>query len=148
MVSITNLHTNNIDHFVMTRFVNHPELIFNQNPAVDSFFDLQASRGWKLSNRNECFDCQKFKYVAICFDQNLSNRDANHDLKEINNNAKVCQIREWLNLPVIDPDRSTPIICGSFINGGFTRKLKMLRIDYYSLMLLTNSNDFITSRQQ
>ena len=52
------------DRFVMTRKVNHPELIFNQSLKYDKtkyrFFKKDAAQQWKLSRNNECYVCQKY----------------------------------------------------------------------------------------
>ena len=130
--------SNITDQFVITRQVNHPELIFNQCQRTDHYFDIRASVKWSLSDKNTCFDCQKHKYTAICYDQSLD-PEANKDLKQIKDPKLICKIRKWMNLGICDEDRTTPYVCGTIVNGGFTRKLRMLRIDFYSFLLLTNS---------
>lgn len=49
-------------------------------------------------------------------------------------------IREELNVNYEDLDDVPPIICGTVIQGGFNRKLKMLRADLYSMLAVSASN--------
>ena len=46
-----------------------------------------------------------------------------------------------------DPNQS-PFICGSIVNGGFSRKLKMMRGDMFALMSISQSIDFIKDEHQ
>jgi hypothetical protein len=66
-----------IDRFVLTRRVNQPELIFNESPNNDHYFD--SADKWHYSNKEDCNVCLKSKYFVMIFDKNqpLS------DLKEI-----------------------------------------------------------------
>ena len=46
-------------------------------------------------------------------------------------------------------DDIAPFICGTVVrNGGFKRKLKMLRADLYSVLAMSNSSTFITEKKQ
>ena len=61
--------------------------------------------------------------------------DNNDDLEEIHDKEIIEKMKSYMN--VNDQfDDSVPIICGSVINGGFKRKLQMIRSDYYSLLSL------------
>ena len=50
-----------VDHFVLTRKVNEPELIFNQCRFKDLYFEQDAAEQWALSDKSECHMCQKHK---------------------------------------------------------------------------------------
>ncbi len=52
---------------MITRNLNHPELIFNQNNDSNNFFVQDIESKWKLSVRNECFVCDKHSYVALFY---------------------------------------------------------------------------------
>jgi hypothetical protein len=41
---------NSIDEFTLTRKVNHPELIFNQDPYKDSYFEIDCLNHWRLAD--------------------------------------------------------------------------------------------------
>ena len=61
------------DHFVVTRKINSPELIWNQDQRKDHdkktrYFEARAAESWQLSQRNECFMCDGHKYTAIFFE--------------------------------------------------------------------------------
>lgn len=60
--------TNLIDPFVVTRKVNAPELIFNQFKHKDCYFDQDSAENWMLSQKNECFICQKHKYTCVFYE--------------------------------------------------------------------------------
>lgn len=96
--------------------------------------------------KNECFECHKHKYVAICYDQSTQ-ANANASLKEIKDKQLVLKVKEALNLDILHRDNTTPFICGTVVNGGFSRKLKMLRLDFYALMVLSNSKDVIGNKK-
>lgn len=145
-MGINEVHTSNLDHFVLTRVVNHPELIFNQDRLRDCFFEKDASARWQLSDKNSCYLCQRHKYVAICYSQDA--KAENGDLREVKDEATVCRIREWMNFNIINQDTTTPVISGTVLNGGFSRKLRMLRQDIYALLCVANSQDLVADRRQ
>ena len=37
------LESNLVDQFILTRWVNHPELVFNQQPYLDKYFEMDAA---------------------------------------------------------------------------------------------------------
>lgn len=70
----------------MTRKVNYPELVFNQKIANDSnkalrYFQKDHDLIWKLSKKNECFICEKYKYTIVFYERGLLAK--NPDLVEI-----------------------------------------------------------------
>jgi hypothetical protein len=66
----------------------------------------------------------------IFYDQLISN----DGLIEIKDKAVVDQIKDELNLTYHEADEIAPVICGTVVNGGFNRKLRMLRADLFSLL--------------
>ena len=59
----------------------------------------------------------------------------NEELEEIFDKNLIEKVKFNLNLNDSCDDYA-PIICGSVVNGGFKRKLQMLRSDFYSLLSL------------
>jgi hypothetical protein len=132
------------DAFVLTRKPRMPELIFNNTFSKDLYWETEQGEMWHLSRQsnhpNECFICQKHKYAMIYVDKYGNNEDLDEILDpEIIESVKY-------NLNTNDHcDDYVPIICGSVVNGGFKRKLQMLRSDYYSLISLSQSNVLVRS---
>jgi hypothetical protein len=63
-----------MDYFVITRNLNHPELIFNQNVNFDKnkklrFFVRDFESRWRVSLTNECFVCDKYQFVMIFYER-------------------------------------------------------------------------------
>lgn len=52
-----------------------------------------------------------------------------------------------LDMSLKDNYMIAPIIIGSVVNGGFSRKLRMLRADLFSLLSITQSNKFLKERR-
>ena len=82
-----------LDQFVLTRKVNHPELIWNQNPQNDStpdkqYFESYASKNWILSQKNECFMCDGHKYTVIFYKSGLLTQQ-NQGLYEVKDNEML-----------------------------------------------------------
>lgn len=53
------------DCFVLTRVLNHPELMFNQRPHLDKdlanrFFKVDAEGQWRLLSNTECYICNRY----------------------------------------------------------------------------------------
>ena len=85
-----------MDNFVLTRVLNHPELIFNQRPQLDKenervFFAVDAQRPWNLSLRNECLVCQRYMYTQIFYERGVLAQ--NHDLIEIHDKKLLDKLR-------------------------------------------------------
>jgi hypothetical protein len=57
----------NVDNVILTRQVNEPNLIFNQHKCRDSYYDVDSGFNWRLSDKSECFICQKSKFVMIFY---------------------------------------------------------------------------------
>jgi hypothetical protein len=78
----------NLDQFVLSRVINNPELIWNQDPQFDSiykkrFFEVDASKRWKLSLKNECYMCDGHKYTVIAFKQGIYTKANDESLSEV-----------------------------------------------------------------
>jgi len=58
---------------VLTRKLNHPELIFIQRMSKDStkdrFFKQDANECWILSSQNDCYMCEKHHYTCIFYER-------------------------------------------------------------------------------
>ena len=141
--------TNEIDDFVLTRKVNLPELIFNQNPNKDCYFEIDAGNKWRLSDRCQCYSCHRYKYTMVFFKQAREGQrpaDLNPEMKEVTNPELVTQIRDALNLSFKDKVDTAPYIVGTVVNDhprGFRRKLRMLRADIFTALSICNSNHFL-----
>ena len=96
-------------------------MIFNNAIYKDHYWEIDAGEKWKFSwkdeSTNECYICEKHKYTEIFYSQ----RELNKDLKEIKDEAVIEEVRKTLNIEE-HCDSCTPIICGTTINGGFSRK--------------------------
>lgn len=70
------LESNQVDQFVMTRWVNHAELIFNQQPYFDKYYETDSASKWRLNDvgcgiNGGCPICNKHKYTLIFYEQDL-----------------------------------------------------------------------------
>ena len=99
---------------------------------------------WMLSKANECHVCHKYRYTMIFYDQLL----ANEGLIEIKNQAIVDNIKDELNLTFHESDEIAPVVCGTVINGGFNRKLRMLRADLFTMLSVCQSAEIISHKKQ
>lgn len=84
------------DAFVMSRILNHPELIFMNNPQFlngkqDQFFDKDEMSRWQLSKQNECFMCDRHKYVNIFYERGILS--GNKGLTEIYDEEILGQLK-------------------------------------------------------
>lgn len=71
---------------MLTRKINHPELVFNQDIHKDKidnvrYYEMDAGSFWKLSQKNECYICDKHQFVHIYFEKGILAK--NKDLLEI-----------------------------------------------------------------
>ena len=114
---------------------NQAELVFNQVKHIDMYFDEEASENWQLSEKGHCFVCNKHKFLVLFFDVN----EPVKGLKEIVEKDKIDLIKENLNINYNDDDIA-PFVCGTIVNGGFQRKLKMMRADLFSMLAVSLSN--------
>ena len=57
------------------------------------------------------------------------------------------RVREELKINFEDLEDVAPIICGTVVNGGFKRKLKMLRADMFCTLACTHSSAFVATRK-
>ena len=93
-----------------------PELIFNNNPSKDLFWETDSGEMWTLSQSknpsNECFLCQKHKYAMIYVDKCFPNEE----LEEIKDRNIIEQVKFNLNLNDSSDDYA-PLICGSVLSG-------------------------------
>jgi len=78
---------------------------------------------------------------------NYSKQKYNQELIEVQDEKLVKQIRDELNLNFDEHEDCNPIICGSIVNGGFVRKLKMMRADLFSILSVCHSHYFIQNNK-
>lgn len=97
-----------------------------------------------------CPICRKHKYTIIFYQQEDSEIaiSDNKGLVEIKEKEIINQIKEDMNLLPLDEQDIAPIICGTVVNGGFSRKLRMLRADIYSMLTVCHSSYFIQEYKQ
>jgi hypothetical protein len=63
---------------------------------------------------------------------------------EIKDSKIILEVKKKLKLPE-EIDDYAPMICGSVVNGGFTRKLQMLRCDLFSLISVSQSESMVSA---
>jgi hypothetical protein len=103
----------------LTRFVNYPELIFNQRIKNDrtkhhKFFKKDVQYQWTLSKKNECYVCQKHRYTIIFYERGALAK--NHGLVEILDNEFLYDLKLDFNKNYFTYKSNTPIICGTIVN--------------------------------
>jgi len=69
----------------------------------------------------------------------------NHGLVEIKDKSQINKIVKSLNMNFKDNFMVSPFILGSVVNGGFERKLRMLRCDLWTLLSVSESFRFVKS---
>lgn len=67
------LESSLVDQFILSRLVNNPELIFNQQPYRDKYYEMDAAERWRLMDTScgitgGCPVCNKHKYTMIFYD--------------------------------------------------------------------------------
>lgn len=72
----------------------------------------------------------------------------NEGLIEIKDKEIVTQIKEEMNLLPQDEQDIAPFICGTVVNGGFSRKLRMLRADIYCMLSVSQCSYFVHDFKQ
>ena len=68
------------DQIVLTRKLNHSELIFNQKISRDNnkkerWFKKDADSDWMLSPKNECWICQRYHYTIVFYDRSAPEKN-------------------------------------------------------------------------
>jgi len=112
------------DNLVLTRKLNHPELIFNQRIYKDStkdrFFKVDANQSWALSHQDECYICEKHHYTVIFYERSQRASNANKGLTEIKDPAFLKELKEEYERNIHIYKNQTPLICGTVVNKGTT----------------------------
>jgi len=71
---------------VLTRRLNHPELIFNQRVSIDDtkdrFFKVDANQYWTLSRQDECYICDKHHYAVIFYERSENSNKGLIEIKD------------------------------------------------------------------
>ena len=65
-----------MDQFILSRRVNSPELVFNQQPYIDRYYEMDSSEHWRLVDTacgisGGCPICNKHKYTMIFYEQDM-----------------------------------------------------------------------------
>ena len=119
-VGTTNSHleTNQGDNLVLTRKLNHPELIYNQRVSEDvslgNLFKVDANECWTLSPTDECFVCEKHLYTMIFYDRHKKNSG----LVEIKDMALLDLLKREYFRNIKLYRNYTPLICGTVVKKG------------------------------
>lgn len=131
-----------LDYFTLTRILNHPELIFNQNPIYDTdpqfrFFRKDSQQHWKLSKADECLICDRHAFTAVFYERGTL--AANVGLTEIDDPEMIKLLKYDYSRNKIELRNSSPYIFGTVVNKGlnqkhFERRLKMLRTPIFGLL--------------
>jgi len=97
-----------------------------------------------------CLVCKRHKYTLIFYQQFETDvaKSKNEGLTEIKDKKVIDEIKEELNLLHGEEEDNAPFICGTVVNGGFTRKLRMLRADLYSLLSVCESSFIVSDKKQ
>lgn len=142
--------TNFNDTFVLSRILKHPELIFKDLPSKTScnnsdYFEKDFASHWRLSEQNQCFLCDRYKYVAVFYERGVF--AGNKGLVEVRDESIVKHLKNEF-LKDSGSKTSTPIIFGTLSNCGttewaFQRKQKMLRTSIFALLSVMNCNEFL-----
>ena len=140
-----------IDTFVVSRQINQPELIFNQNSNMDAHFDMEAGEAWRMQVGSNpmtcCHICNKHKFTMIFYEQD-EHEMSNTEMKEITDPEMIEKVKEELNVSFKARNAVAPIICGTVVNGGFKRKLRMLRCDLFMMLSVCQSQGFVNTLKQ
>ena len=124
------------------------------------YFEQDSSEQWALSNREECLVCHKHRLTVVVYQNEKlfpispdakgydPNALYNEELIEIKNSDVVKQIKQSLNLMAKETNDLNPIICGTVVNGGFNRKLRMMRADLFSGLAISHSYQYVSNRKQ
>ena len=148
------------DHFVLTRKVNHPELIFNQDPnkdryAATRFFEIDSAECWVLSQTNECYVCDRHTYGLIFFEKGVLADNA--DMQEVKDEALLKKLKSEYKADRRNRGIWAPQIRGSVVNGNqhvypyqrlkFGRPLRMVRAEVFATLAISQSILFLKKVQ-
>lgn len=97
-----------------------------------------------------CLICKRHKYTIIFYQQFETDvaKSKNEGLTEITNKKVIDEIKEELNLLHGEEQDIAPFICGTVVNGSFSRKLRMLRADFFSLLSVCESSLIVSEKKQ
>ena len=103
---------------------------------------------WTLSKSTECILCDKFKYTIIFYDRDSK---SNPGLTEITDPNFLSEIKGDYIKNYKTYGTQTPIICGTVVKkpfgqSNFSRKLKMIRAPIFTVLCLSGSALFISTK--
>jgi len=145
----------------LTRKVNHPELIFNQDTNKDKyastrFFEIDSAECWVLSQTNECYVCDRHPYTLIFFEKGVLADNA--DMQEVKDPEVLKKLKaEYKAGGRANKNMWAPQIRGSVVNGDqnvypyqrlkFGRPLRMVRADVFATLAISQSILFLKKVQ-
>lgn len=115
---------------------------------------MDAAYDWRVIDAEcgipaGCPICNKHKYTVIFYEQGLEDPwSHNEGLIEIKDPDLVNQIKENFNISYRYNHEIAPVISGTVVTGGFKRKLRMMRADYFSLLSISQSIHTVTNLTQ
>lgn len=140
---------------MVNRVLNHPELIFNQQPKYDHdmqqrYFRRDAKHDWEFSPTNDCFICNRHQYTQIHYERGVL--ATNKELVEIKDPLLLKELRYQYEKEFLNNRTETPIICGTIVNRRatqdvFDRKLKMVRTPLYCLLAICQTREFFPDQK-
>jgi hypothetical protein len=80
--------------------------------------------------------------VTIFFEQS-TDENSNNDLIEIKDKKLIDEVFLSLNLNLRDNKMIAPYVIGTVVNGGFRRKLRMLKAEFFSLLSIIHSERYV-----
>lgn len=69
-------------------------------------------------------------------------------MQEVTDPSIIEQVKGQLNITFKERDEIGPIICGTVVAGGYTRKLRMLRCDLFMMLAVCQSSAIVTKFEQ
>ena len=116
---------------------------------------MDAGSFWKLSQKNECYICDKHQFVHIYFEKGILAK--NKDLLEIKDKDFLKALKKDIQTTE-DKNCKDPIIRGSIVNGpqnyppfsrlSFDRNLRMVRADVFAALCISDSALFLKNAGQ
>ena len=106
------------DTFVVSRILKHPELIFKDIPYTfsceeETFFEKDFASRWRLSQQNQCFLCDRYKYVAVFYERGILS--GNNGFVEVRDQSIIRHLKREFDKDSQNKT-STPLIYGTLTN--------------------------------
>lgn len=125
-----------MDYFVLNRKPKNPEYIFSLNKYEDKYFDPRNFSKWVLSEKDECYICDRHQQVVIFFDRDNAKNNC-EEFRKIKNAKFKEYLVERLNISDKDQNLKMPIIAGSVCNNKWERKAKMIHSSLFGALCVS-----------